>query len=350
MDNKGINVLSLFDGMSCGRIALERAGIKVYRYYASEIDKHAIKVSLDNWFDVVQIGSVVDLHYKDGVLFNAVTGFSVKVKIDLLIGGSPCQGFSFIGKMLNFEDSRSKLFFEYARLWNEIEAYNPKARFLLENVRMKEFAKNVISDYLFVPAVFICSSNFCAAKRKRFYWTNITKLKELKEVKTGILLNDVLEKDGIHCVRTFGQYEYRPQEKAQCLTKSYSKGPDNRHSRSLIADKFRYLSLAEIERAERKHTGGTWRTGVKNGSVAFPTKLDGKAKSVLKTLIIADRSVNHIDDGKGIRILTPIECERLQGVPDNYTQAVSNTQRYQMLGNGWQVDTIVHIFSFYKPC
>lgn len=152
-----INVLSLFDGMSCGRIALERAGIPVNQYYASEIDKNAIKVSQANWLDIEQIGDVTEVKADD------LQG------IDLLLGGSPCQGFSFSGNQLNFNDARSVLFFEYIRL---LKSTKPKY-FILENVSMKQEYQDVISGYLGVSPITINSSLVSAQNRKRLYWTNI---------------------------------------------------------------------------------------------------------------------------------------------------------------------------------
>jgi len=159
---KAINVLSLFDGMSCGRIALERAGIPVNKYYASEINKEAIKVSLHNWDNITQIGNVT-----------SVTTSELQ-NIDLLLGGSPCQGFSFSGNQLNFNDERSILFFEYVRLLNST---NPKY-FLLENVNMKKEYQDVISNYLGVQPIEINSSLVSAQNRRRLYWTNIPNIKQ----------------------------------------------------------------------------------------------------------------------------------------------------------------------------
>src|SRR5690606_18870286 len=154
--DKGINVLSLFDGMSCGQIALERAGIKVNNYFASEIDKHAIKVTQHNYPNTIQLGDVTQVKGED------------LPKIDLLIGGSPCQGFSFAGKQLNFEDPRSKLFFEFVRLLKEC---NPKY-FLLENVVMKKEFEQVITEHLGVEPIKINSALVSAQNRERLYWAN----------------------------------------------------------------------------------------------------------------------------------------------------------------------------------
>lgn len=158
---KPMNVLSLFDGMSCGQIALRELGIKVDRYYASEINKHAIKQTQLNFPDTIQLGDVRGVHAKD------------LPKIDLLIGGSPCQGFSFAGKQLNFNDPRSALFFEFVRILNECREINPDVKFLLENVRMKRECEQVISDTLGIKPVMINSALVSAQNRVRLYWSNI---------------------------------------------------------------------------------------------------------------------------------------------------------------------------------
>jgi DNA (cytosine-5)-methyltransferase 3A len=172
-----MNVLSLFDGMSCGQIALNRIGVTNYKYYASEIDKHAIKLTQHNFPNTIQVGSVTELKG------------SALPKIDLLIGGSPCQGFSFSGKQLNFDDPRSKLFFEFVRL---IEETNPKY-WLLENVVMKKEYQDVITQYLGVEPIKINSSLVSAQNRERLYWTNIPNVTQPKD--KGILLSDILEDD-----------------------------------------------------------------------------------------------------------------------------------------------------------
>jgi len=163
-NNKGINVLSLFDGMSCGQLALDRLGIKVDMYLAAEIDKYAMSIAKKNYPNTVHLGDVTKLRGVD------------LPKIDLLIGGSPCQGFSFAGKQLNFDDPRSALFFEFVRLLKET---NPKY-FLLENVRMKQEFQDVISDYLGVKPIMINSALLSAQNRVRLYWTNIPGVANLK--------------------------------------------------------------------------------------------------------------------------------------------------------------------------
>ena len=159
MSNEGLTVLSLFDGMSCGAIALREAGIKVKQYFASEIDRQAIRQTQHNFPDTIQLGSVTDVKVSD------------LPPIDLLIGGSPCQGFSFAGKQLNFSDPRSVLFFEYVRILREIQKYNPDVKFLLENVCMRKEYENVISNSLGIFPTEINSSLLSAQNRVRLYWS-----------------------------------------------------------------------------------------------------------------------------------------------------------------------------------
>src|SRR5210317_1677485 len=170
-----MNVLSLFDGMSCGMIALDRLGIKVDNYYASEIDKYAIQVSQANYPDIIQVGDITKLD------------LSTLPKIDLVMGGSPCQGFSFAGKQLAFDDPRSALFFEFVRCVKELQ---PKY-FLLENVRMKKEYLDVISEYMGVEPIMINSALVSAQNRVRYYWTNIPGIKQPEQ--RGIVLRDILE-------------------------------------------------------------------------------------------------------------------------------------------------------------
>jgi site-specific DNA-cytosine methylase len=269
-----MNVLSLFDGMSCGRIALERAGIKVDKYFAAEIDKYAIQIANKNYPDTIHLGDVQEVIYPE-----SFDGH----KIDLVIGGSPCQGFSFAGQRLNFDDPRSKLFFEYARLVKEC---NPKY-FLLENVRMKQECQDVISDILGVYPIPINSSLVSAQSRKRLYWTNIPRVSQPDD--KAIVLKDILENGIVD------------RDKSHCIDANYFKG-------------------GNLKQYFEKHR---------------------------RQLVFSEDGLCHIgtaDDEKRWRKLTPLECERLQTVPDGYTVGVSNSQRYKMLGNGWTVDVISHIF------
>ena len=292
------SVLSLFDGMSCGQIALNRVGIEYDNYFASEVDKHAIKVTQTNYPKTIQLGDVCGIQYEDGALFHhqndnpLKNGGSFITKIDLLIGGSPCQGFSFAGKGLNFEDPRSKLFFEFVRLKNETQ---PK-HFLLENVNMKKQYQDVISEYLGVKPIKINSSLVTGALRDRLYWTNIPGVTIPND--KHIILNDIID----------GNY-YSTREKAYCIDANYGKGTNFR----------RYFFMGSRQLVlEKKY---------------MPTNLTKETAN----------EIMH-KDGNRWRKLTPNECEKLQTVPMDYTSSVPKAERYKMLGNGWTVDVIAHIF------
>jgi len=299
-----MNVLSLFDGMSCGQIALNRAKIKYDNYFASEIDKYAIQVTMKNYSNTIQLGDVTKIK-------------SLNLpKIDLLIGGSPCQSFSFCGKRLGMTTSdnieitsleqylllknqqfifngQSYLFWEYVRLLKELK---PKY-FLLENVMMKDYWKNIITDTLQVNPVMINSNLVSAQERKRLYWTNIDQLSQPND--KGLYLKDIME----HKVDKKYNITERFYKKVKG-TLSYEKSRNN------------------IRTPEQK-------------SKTLTTSGHGISNSGSTNIKLSDDY---------LRIPTPIECERLQTVPDNYTDNVSNRQRYRMLGNGWTVDVITHIF------
>ena len=215
-----MNVLSLFDGSACTRVALDRLRIPVTRYYASEVDKYAIKVAMKNYPDIVQVGDVCNLHTEKGIWWSSKRGID-PIKIDLLVGGSPCQGFSFAGKQLNFDDPRSKLFWEYVRLLKELK---PKY-FLLENVRMKQEYQDVISDALGVKPIAINSRLLSAQNRQRLYWTNIPNVTQPED--KGLVLQDILE------------YGFADREKSHCLDANYFKGGNlksyfTKHRRQLV--------------------------------------------------------------------------------------------------------------------
>lgn len=305
-----MNVLSLFDGMSCGQIALNRIGIKPDKYFASEIDKYAIKITQKNYPDTIQIGDVTKVSYKDGVLYTENENYNIG-DIDLLMGGSPCQGFSNAGKGLNFDDPRSKLFFEFVRILNEIKP----TYFLLENVKMKKEWQDIISSYIGVEPLLINSALVSAQNRKRLYWTNIKNIK--MPVDAHIFLKDILEDNGIvdtdksHCIDS---YYYKDSNPTQYFEKK---------SRQLCF--LNPPATPSYKCNETQH---------------FNTE---KHKALRACAGDKTRGIGIHNDNKYWRQLTPIECERLQTVPDNYTEGVSNTQRYKMLGNGWTVDVICHI-------
>lgn len=309
------SVLSLFDGMSCGQIALNRVGIQYDNYFASEIDKHAIKVTQTNYPKTIQLGDVTK-----------VKGCDLP-NIDLLIGGSPCQGFSFAGKGLNFEDPRSKLFFEFVRLKNETQ---PKY-WMLENVKMKAEHQNIISEILGVKPILINSELVSAQSRDRLYWTNIPII-ELPTDK-GILLKDIIE---------IGEpIKDKSQTILATLYKENAKSMIKRNKAGLLvkmsSENPRIKELSITDRGIRPHRNDKRKSGISEiGTIHYP---DTKSYT-----ITANHAPKVLTEIIGWRKLTPKECERLQTVPDNYTDCVSNTQRYKMLGNGWTVDVITHIF------
>lgn len=463
---EGINVLSLFDGMSCGQIALERAWIKVNKYFASEIDKYAQIVSKANYPNTIYLGDVRNIDSKD------------LPKIDLLIGGSPCQSFSFAGKRKGmsakceqeilslahylelksegFEfEGQSYLFWEYMRLLNECK---PKY-FLLENVEMGEKWEKVLSKAIGVNGIHINSALVSAQNRKRIYWTNIgmkpsglfgylESIIEQPEDK-GILLKDILESEvnekyflSEKIILGFEKHKIRHdnkgtvfgfspknkfdkgnslranavlcptdniikidkngniksnQNKASCFTaggnsggnhsdmdlivhntmprssttgkggtghltrndgKTYCLDTGNTNAVEIVAMRGRGENniqqleprtdnktncLTSVQKDNlviggdyRHDEGFRWRESGKSGCLLAQAREDGTAGQVLAKI------------NTKIRRLTPIECERLQTVPDNYTNHVSDSQRYKMLGNGWTVDVIVHILNYMK--
>jgi len=469
-----MNVLSLFDGMSCGMIALDRLGIKVDNYYASEIDKYAIQVSQANYPDIIQVGDITKLD------------LSTFPKIDLVMGGSPCQGFSFAGKQLAFDDPRSALFFEFVKC---VDTLKPKY-FLLENVKMKKEYLDIISEYMGVEPIFINSSLVSAQSRQRYYWTNIPGIEQPEE--RGIVLRDILEdqvgsehyvgdnmqknykggnqlnpnyksqantihnsdkKSGTICAGTHGYAngyvgdKHKPvkqternarhlkqlDDKSLCMTATMYKGAgnngmtlvpqkihdipkdvlkDNERQRrvyskegkspTLLArsdspkvmksDKPQHIGTAvdikghdqikrvyspdgksptvttcggghrepkvvvdvramtevrtpeanKIRQEHRKKTGKDWSPRHMRHLVE---RKDEKMNTL--TTALTKQHILQITKDKDQEVywrkLTPLECERLQTVPDNYTNHVSNTQRYKMLGNGWTIEVIAHI-------
>lgn len=292
-----INVLSLFDGMSCGQIALEKAGIKINKYYASEINEKAIKVTQYNYPNTIQLG---DITLIDDDKLKQLP------KIDLLIGGSPCQGFSIAGKKLNFEDGRSKLFFEYVRILNWIkENNNPKVKFLLENVKMKDEIADAIDKILGAKRTYIDSRYFTGHIRKRYYWTNIY-INEypMKDIKIKDIIYDLpYDKDmNFFLDRT----EYNPSTS--------------------------FDGIITINPRD-KNGKQTWQRG-------RVYDIEGNCPTICATLF----DLNITKDHKTYRKLTISECEKLQGVPKDYTKIVAKNEAGEMLGNGWTVDVIAHIF------
>lgn len=430
----GIKVFSAFDGSACAYVALDRLGFKVDRYVASEIDKYAMTVAANNFLDIEHVGDITKV---DGHLYK---GF------DLLVGGSPCQGFSFAGKQLNFEDPRSKLFFEFVRLRNEMQ---PKY-FFLENVVMKKEFQDVISSYLGVEPVMLNSSLVSAQSRKRLYWTNIPGYTAPED--KGILLKDIVhehtdferlkgrqaewfaenaefqlkkkyssldaEKAITMTARQYaswnGNYMFErlnefivPFDKTlQILDKEVARGKVGYFRKDSQANRVYYIHdkavtlcgdagggaakmgqylfgevKREVHQCIRPFEGDktvqmqnrvynidgiapTLRTRCDQTHISVPLRI--LPEDYLFGCITPDRvdqrqNGQRFNDGTkfytltaqdrhGILIegymrkLTPIECERLQTLPDNYTLGVSNSQRYKMLGNGWTVDAVCEFF------
>jgi len=425
-----LRVLSLFDGMSCGQIALNKLGLKDYTYYASEIDKYAMQITQKNFPETIQVGDVTQLKSEDFT------------NIDLMFAGSPCQGFSFAGKQLAFDDPRSKLFFEFVRLLKEVK---PKY-FLLENVRMKKEYLDVISEQVGAQPTLINSALLSAQSRQRYYWTNIPFDKNIDD--RGIVLKDILETEpsqptlmsnkfvdqqqGRSClidqskekasnlsameyVKNGRQGDYlacdydgKPKQVGKInkggqgdriystdgkgISLSAQSGGTASNGNMLIqvgiaADIKGYDIIKRVYSPEGKSpTLTTMGGGHREPKVAVqqvnPSREaagkqpyiqnrvfseEGKSHALTASFAsrtnietkskIRDKSKTVRSGGRGSydrhewdsvdelhwRKLTPLECERLQTVPDNYTEGVSNTQRYKMLGNGWTVDVIAHI-------
>lgn len=324
----GINVLSLFDGISGGQVALNKANVKYNNYFSSEIDRNSISVTQNHYPKTIQLGDIKNIFAQD------------LPEIDLLIGGSPCQGFSWAGKRLNFEDPRSKLFFEFERLLNQLQ---PKY-FLLENVRMVKDSIDVITNRLNVEPVHINSADFSAQDRKRLYWTNIDFDKTWDKDTSTIEYILELEVDD--------KYYIEPQRAVEIIEKE-------------IIELQQRQKIAYIEsdsQANRIYTiygksiclcGDAGGLGAKTGLYVIPCitpdrvnkRQNGRRfkppKSKFYTLTSQDRHGVLLNGH--IRKLTPVECERLQTLEDNYTAGFSDNQRYKMIGNGFTVDVIAHI-------
>lgn len=378
-----MNVLSLFDGCSGGQQALDRLGMKVDNYYASEIDKYAIQVTMANYPNTIQLGSVVDVDV------------SKLPKIDLLCGGSPCQSFSFAGKRKgmstkdnieiltlehylelrsqNFEfEGQSYLFWEYMRILSDIKKVNPNVKFLLENVMMGEKWQRILTQAIGINPIEINSALISAQNRRRLYWTNIGVIKHgffddlkcaIKQPKDkGILLKDVLQSEidekyylSEKIIEGFERHKKRHNNKGTGF--AYSPKNENDKGNSLRAnaalcptDNMLIVKNNTVDIQLKKTNVQIQKTIKKNDF--FENEIKGidfyNQSKHDKMPTLANPSHGHLGVfcNTRIRRLTPIEWERLQTVKDNYTAHVSDSQRYKMLGNGWTIDVIAHIFSF----
>jgi DNA (cytosine-5)-methyltransferase 3A len=353
-----MNVLSLFDGLSSGQIALNRAGIKYDNYYASEVDKHSIKVTQHNYPNTIQLGDITSIKGND------------LPTITLMFGGSPCQNLSFAGKMNGMStkdkyeivsleqylelkekgyefDGQSYLFWEYVRLLNEVK---PKY-FLLENVKMLKKWENIISNVLGVKPIEINSTLISAQNRRRLYWTNIPNVQQ--PIDKGITLKDII-------VDNFSVIKMNNEEKINSLTKSYGSDivvneddvvtlyANNGKKVNIDLSNEVPFSFYETRTEEGKEMRRKIR--IETGRDSTPRSKEYKMYKPIKTnkgncLVTVESPLDFIvDTNWNYRKLHRIEMERLQTIPDGYTSVVSDSQARKMLGNGWTVDVIAHIF------
>lgn len=392
-----MNVLSLFDGMSCGQIALKQLGIIPDIYYASEIDKHAISQTQLNFPDTIQLGSVTDMDV------------SKLEPIDLLIGGSPCQSFSFAGKRIGMKtvtneeiytldryielksegfrfEGQSYLFWEYMRILTDIRKYNPDVLFLLENVEMGKKWERVLSEAIGIYGVHINSSLVSAQNRRRIYWTNI-RTKQIglfgeihsdipQPEDKGIFLRDILESE-VHekyylsdrAILGIKNRKERQIEKGNgfgarfpstksntLLARCYKDGKDNLICVAMRGRETCLTPKRTDQRLEPRSDGKTnCLTSIQKDNLICQMHRGKKSRPERIYNIEGNSPTignNHfsyetrICDKNIIRRLTPAECARLQTIPEWYKWRCSDTQQYKMLGNGWTVDVIVHILSF----
>jgi len=343
-----MNVLSLFDGIACGLLALKKCGIKVNKYYASEIEPNAIKVATKNHPNIIEIGDVSKISYRDGVLYTA-NGDYVVGNIDLICGGSPCTNFSSIGyangmssgdiDIVSLEqymtmksqntvfDGQSYLFWEYCRLLKEIK---PKY-FLLENVVMAKKWENIITKSLGVIPIKINSALVSAQNRPRLYWTNIKGIQQ--PIDRRIKIDDILCKNA------------NTKDVSYCLTVRRS-FPKMVEKYGYIPQKFNAYNAAIIKDKACALSRGSMITS--SCATLLFTKVDNGTYSV-KNGILNGEYPTKLEDGQyNIRKLNLTEIERLQNLPDGYTNVldVSDQKRSEMIGNGWTVDVISHIFSY----
>lgn len=324
-----MKVLSLFDGMSCGQLALDRIGIKPYQYLASEIDKKAISVAQHNFPNIHHIGGVEDIDFKN------------LPRIDLLIGGSPCQGFSYSGRRLNFKDPRSRLFFYYL---DALTLLKP-TYFLLENVKMKKEHQDVISHFLGIKPIRINSSLLSPQSRDRLYWTNIpiTPIEDKQ-----LVVNNIIEDNpdpSLFFSYQMGEHKdgkFLPVE--DNIDASHLLVPlDSHSSKSGLICKG---GLVKPYYRLWLDNGKILQRNFKQGSRVYSA--EGKAPTLnANSGGLGGKTGLYMIDGN-IRQLTVRECERLQTVPDDYTSIVSRNEAIKMLGNGWTVDVISHILSHIK--
>lgn len=278
-------VLSLFDGMSCGQIALNQLGIKIEKYFAAEIKPHAIKCTQYNFPQTIQIGDVRKVSYKDGILTTANGLFEVG-KIDLLIGGSPCQDLSVLMRnRKGLKGEKSSLFYEWLRIKEETTPRN----FMLENVAsMRVEEKNAIDELLGVTGIFINSALFSAQFRKRYYWTNLDVDLNIKD--KGIELQSILESG------------YTDRKKSVCIVRNY---------------------VGSVQSSNKE---------------SFIKMCLNRSKKGFLTVVLEEKG-----NPNSVRLFTQTELERLQTIPVGYTSCVTYQEAADLIGDGWNVETVKHI-------
>lgn len=360
-----MTILSLFDGISCGQVALNRAGINTKKYYASEIDKYAISTTQKNYPNTIQLGNIEEWKNWD-------IDFS---SINMLIGGSPCQDLSIAGKMKGLSGVRSGLFYCYVDILNHIKKFNPDIKFLLENVVMTKDNENIISRHLGIEPIKINSALVSAQNRERLYWTNIYtqeaglfgeyECKIPQPSNKGILLKDILENvvDKKYFIKqstlnNLLKHKEKHQNKGNGFGVKLNE--PNKKCQSMTVGGNYINDLIKIDKQENIKANQD-KASCLTGSGHIPKRI-GNIGSNAQAHRVYDsnaKAVTLVGLGGGlgaktglykinteVRRLIPVECERLQTLPDNYTQGISDTQRYKALGNGWTVDVIAHIFSY----
>jgi len=381
-----MRVLSLFDGMACGLEALKRAGVPVEAYYASEIDKYAIQIAMKNHPEIIQLGDI--LNWSE---WNWDT-----MAIDLVLAGSPCQGFSMAGKGLAFEDERSKLYFEFEKILHHCKP----SFFLLENVRMKKEWVALISEHLGVEPILINSSLVSAQNRERYYWTNISNVTQPED--RGIKLVDIVLDDvfpvALHNLYGgFKEKSVRVFEGKSPTIRTASGGghipsfvkkdalkilpvrvtgrrlniegkrddynmdipliqmveiteKEKAHSLSTVAKDSMIINLEELSHSDKAiaYMNRQRKDGRTGWDFGHASDIRNEKSACVVANFFKGVPYNVFKDWNVIRKFHPIECERLQTLSDNYTSGVSNNQRYRMIGNGWTVEVIAHILKNLK--
>lgn len=397
---KSLRVLSLFDGMSCGQIALRELGIPIDAYYASEVDKFAIQQTQLNFPNTIQLGDVRNVDVK-----SVCEGGN----IDLLIGGSPCQSFSFAGKRAGMKtteneeiytlerylqikhegfefEGQSYLFWEYMRILTELRRYNPNVLFLLENVEMGKKWERVLSEAIGIRGVHINSALVSAQNRRRIYWTNIrvghsglfgepySDIPQLAD--RGILLRNILEKEVddkyflsdkmITWLKNHSEKLNQnikllgDEDKTRCITSTAERKTNL--SSNFVCVAMRGIkpdnanNLTDVNGKDKSFLATSGKGAWANGMTII--RVDGNKSSSQPNRVYSDRGKSpnigsahfsntiNVANGYRIRRITPTECARLQTIPEWYKWECSETQQYRMLGNGWTVEVIKHIFSF----